>query len=127
MTKQDVLDRLVKHFLVDKNPPGLSDTGVGCAYFNRSTGACCGVGVFLTTKTLEDFEARGMLGLAVRSIYDEAAELQVLPFVFWRDIQSAHDNALESEASGFHSGFEVALKLLSGTEGLEWREEWNRL
>lgn len=122
LTKFDVFQRLWKHFIVDRNPPGYDNAQQVCVYSK-----CCAAGIFLPpdirtrldeTLDQETDELIGMsIGLAIGTHPKVAKLLQIEGIVhlvdlqdFWRKIQSAHDKYANSPH--FHTQFSRELKIL---------------
>lgn len=93
-SKQDAFDRVWKHFVTEKNPPGFN--GVGCVYYGAA-GQVCAVGLLVDDpKSLQ--EADGFAtALGLRSD-PRVAKLAHLCgdddcFGFLSGLQRAHDTA----------------------------------
>jgi hypothetical protein len=115
-----IFDRVWKHFIVDKNPPGLSNpSDTGCSY-NGPDGPCA-VGIFLRPEIgdlLDDATP------TIEDILQELNQFEVTLFAelgdFLNDMQLAHDEAAREVTRGqdFYLVLKSNLRELAAKQGL---------
>lgn len=103
-TKQAAFNKIWKHFIVRKSPPGTSSKNdEGCVYYDPDTGARCAVGILMSKA-----DAKKMPEGSIGHLADVGAV--IVPeelFGFLSLVQMKHDSVVDRE---FTSRFEQCLR-----------------
>jgi len=122
MNKQSLVDKIFKHFITDKNPPGYDTSLSTCTYINPP----CAIGIFLTQDDLELIESHfgkanhtdeiesmindvyssgkafsEVLNSFVEEETDEETGEEFYSASFLRELQNAHDQSTETNGSPY--------------------------
>ena len=103
LTQQEILDKTITHFFIEKGIPGMQDD-LTCAYYVHATKARCAIGNLMSLATCErlEFAAGGVFDLIEEHRSDlEAEELELLEVhkLFLDQLQTAHDTAARNTSS----------------------------
>jgi hypothetical protein len=117
-SKEDAFRKVWRHFIVERNPPGVSADGKGCCY-RTMNGDYCAIGILLPFTQQLDHN----VGTTYRAIIKHSSGSPSLDTVFLRlssvvqddaflgGLQSAHDGAALSD--DFYGNFECCLRRIA--------------
>ena len=111
MNNQEAFDKNWQHFVVEKKPPGISESG-SCLYLTRD-GHRCGVGILLTQQEAEVLRG-SYIGVFTLFERDQVpASLMGMDQQFLESLQTAHDTATRSINGSFHDAYEIRLRSMA--------------
>lgn len=104
MTKQDVIDKIVKVFVDEDTHYSVDISSQACYYGKRYNNVGCFVGMFMPTDLAEELDEK-FPGACIRTlceVYTHAAvfsfiENSGLPLNFWAQLQMIHDQTPNKE------------------------------
>lgn len=114
MNKQEIINRVWTHFVVEKQPAGWDIDQRGCRY-RTSDGHCCAVGLFIPDEKYN----RNFEGMTVGEVCQFA--LPGLPdesYVLLVHIQRIHDVYATEDAEKFIKSISTRLRILASSYGL---------
>lgn len=125
MTRQEAFNKVVEHFIINENPPGMSPKGNYCSYGTKDRPRCA-FSILLSDEQLEQALSLEDLSIpyspsASRLIEDfnweEFHNSEGNPDNFFSYLQAAHDRSADSD--NFTVRFSSALILLAQDYNLE--------